>query len=158
MYYVGVDIGINNNACVTINDQLEVVKYQHQDLSKVKDICKKLYQLDTLINLYLMEYKTDDHLIVYEHPVMRGKVGANLNAVVGLLRKNVYSVFEDNYNLKAVSPNTLKKFITGSGVANKKDMLHHIKQKISIPFSTSNDHLVDALCCAYYGNDTYDTN
>ena len=62
------------------------------------------------------------------------------------LRKN-------SVNFEIVAPPTLKKFVTGSGRANKKDMLHSVSKKWHIDFKDHN--LADAYGLARMAMEEY---
>lgn len=145
--FLGVDIGFNNNAIVVLDNDLNLVDCVYKNLSRMKSEEEKFAYLYTQFTAAL---GTHEGLVVYENPVMRGRTGALLAGVVGLLKA---ASFNTKLKLQAVSPKALKKYITGSGIATKDGMKHHIQKKLDVDYTKlKNDHLIDALCCAYYGH------
>lgn len=161
MVIIGNDIGLNNNAivvCTHHEGKLTVIDKYYVNLSKYKS---EGYKLQQLYQQYLDVFsKYVNPVIVYEHPVMKGNVGAMLNGVVSLLKMSSYQSYGEECTIIPVSPKTLKLKITGSGLANKKDILFSVRKLIDEDkidcnlFSApdfKNDHLIDSLGCCYYG-------
>jgi Holliday junction resolvasome RuvABC endonuclease subunit len=162
MIIIGNDIGLNTNAIVVYRTEKNKLKLDNKYFKNLSSLKSEGAKFKHLYNQYLEifdNYKSEDILIVYEQPIMQGKTGGLLNGTVALLKMAINVSLNDKCKIIPVSPKTLKKTITTSGIANKKDMRYWLEQKeinenLNFGFTDkdwNNDHLVDALACCYYG-------
>ena len=114
-----------------------------------KSMSSRLAELQEKIQKCI--YKIQPKMIVMERLYFHKnkKTIAGVYQAQGIILASAGSL---NYEVKEINPSSIKRIITGSGKANKEDivkMLHHIvKQKIQF----KQDDTSDALACAIAGH------
>lgn len=128
----------------------------HKQKSKT-DIGEKLLKVNDFIRSLIQSFNPD--IIAFEKMFFRGRSdsAASTIKVIGLIQ---ISATCNNIPTLEVSPPTLKKFITGNGRADKKDMKEHtldrlFKHDIIIPDKITH-HEIDALAIGLYAYDYYE--
>ena len=138
------DVGYNTGgfSVVDFNDegQLDLL-YCENIITKSKGFTDKLVEYSLHFEQLLNKYSPS--VFVYEEPIMKGQVGARLNQVIGVVRclAKKRDLIEKSY-----TPTEMKKIVTGSGTADKDDVIVAV-QKIfpSRIFLDVENHAADSL-------------
>jgi Holliday junction resolvasome RuvABC endonuclease subunit len=152
---LGWDVGINSSALAVTDIQNNTLRTIDHLFCAPPKSCPEtldLYNwLNTQFDIFLTKYS--GIAVCYETPVIQGLNGAKMNTIIGIFLANA---FRNGNKVYHVTPLHLKKVVTGNGKADKKEMLAHVTQKVTVsksimdlPFKVQN-HLIDAIGCAYY--------
>mgnify|MGYP001375897811 CR=1 FL=1 len=147
MRVIGIDLGLKQFGVVVLGADTVAVERNFL-LSQTDDLGNFLVEIYNALHLLMNDiarYK-DDVFVVVEKPVaLRGHAQV-LEELLGVVRlvcamRMVPVLF--------VSPSSLKKFVVGSGVAKKSQLVLALYKKFGLEFFA--EDLVDAFWLAYFG-------
>ena len=137
----GLDFSQTAPALVTINDQnqLDVLKINTKKFKKDYK-ARNFYVLDVIAE----RLKTVDTLVIEDYAFAAcGRITA-IAEMVGVIK------YSFKGEIIMISPNSLKKALTGKGNATKETMIKTIKEKYNIPIPDDDD-IADAIALAFIG-------
>lgn len=149
---VGIDPGVNNIGIAVLSDNaLEIIETHLWAISKPElkgydEFVENLFNLFTRLNL---DYATA--IIAIEKPFFTPKTLANnirTLEVIGLMKYAAYMQVQDN-NLIMISPNAIKKVMTGKGNAPKDVVIKAVNEKYKLSKDIAVSHIADAVAIAY---------
>ena len=138
------DVGYNTGGFSVVDfnteGQLNLL-YCENIITKNKGFTDKLVEYSLHFEKLLIKYKPT--VFVYEEPIMKGKVGARLNQVIGVIR---CLAKKENLIEKSYTPTEMKKIVTGSGNAEKKDIIKAVQKVFpNRVFLEEENHAADSL-------------
>lgn len=118
---------------------------------KNQDISKKLLYINDEINKILMDFQIDFAGIESTFININPKTSINLAISKGIILMNLAKF---NINYTEISPNIIKKHITGYGHSNKDEIKSYLKYHINIDYSflDLDNHSIDAISIALLAN------
>lgn len=138
------DVGYNTGGFSIVDFNLEGqldLLYCENIITKSKGFTEKLVEYSLHFSSLLKKYAPS--VFVYEDPVMRGEVGAKLNQVIGVVR---CLAKEKNLTEQKYNPTEMKKIITGSGKAEKEDIIKAVQKVFDKKtFLKIENHAADSL-------------
>lgn len=151
------DVGYNTGgfSVVDFDDKGHLdLLYCENILTKSKGFTDKLVEYSLHFEGLLRKYKPS--VLVYEEPIMKGLVGAKLNQVIGVVR---CLAKKEAMEEKSYTPTEMKKIVTGSGSADKNDVIKAVQKEFSGRcFLKEENHAADSLglfLCYFYSEPTY---
>lgn len=140
--YLGVDISTKTGYAVV--DKGEVISYGVVTTKKEKGMARVQYILDQIMSII---HRYDPKLIVIE-----GYGFANKHSLVTLVEIGTilrYYLYQEGLLWLEVTPNSLKKFVTGKGSGKKEVIIKEVYRRFG--FDTDNNDIADAVGLAYLG-------
>lgn len=136
-----IDLGFGRFAyCLANTGNKKILLYHCIETDKDKLIEDRIYDIYNQLEMLYKQYSYE--IICIEEPCFNGENGAKLNRVLGMLY-----VLIGKYNLKYLTynPKTMKKMVTGTGNANKKDVLFHVQKYFPLVPNTLVDDIIDSI-------------
>lgn len=138
------DVGYSTGgfSVVDFNDkgQLDLL-YCENIITKSKGFTDKLVEYSLHFEQLLNKYSPS--VFVYEEPIMKGQVGAKLNQVIGVMR---CLAKKQNLIEKSYTPTEMKKIVSGSGKAEKDEIIAAVQKVFpNRVFTKDENHAADSL-------------
>ena len=128
--------------------RLSILDYGYITTTPDEGLADRLLELGNDFDLLLKRYRPDYLFIEKIFFTVNKKTGINIAKVIGLLeflaRRRGLAVLE-------ISPNHIKKVVTGNGQARKEQVEYMIKQLFKQSFEFYIDDVADAFAIAYTG-------
>lgn len=144
MKVLGIDPSTHTGWAVVSKDGILETGTAHAD----KKIENRIRRFDDLAQRIIDEvYVGDIDLVVVEDYVRMARFVSSVSYEVGAIIRR--AIVAERLPLLEVTPTSLKKFVTGSGKAKKKDVIAAVSELWG--FVTKDDNQADALGLAYMG-------
>jgi len=141
-YYVGIDPSLSATGLVMINERGEIVEQRLINTELENYLCIEQRLLDIMSSIIFLNGVMKLSYVYIEDLPYLSKGGAIFERA-GLLYLITTFLFQNNIPYKLIKPTTLKKWSTGSGRADKADMMNEALTKYGIEFT--DDNLCDAF-------------
>jgi len=136
-YFFGLDFAYTNNGLIILDEDAEIIKQEvivttkrnsdEERLIKLRDYISSLVNPDDIVYLEGLSYGS------------QGQAKAQMSAVHYVTR---IFLFQNDIKYKIITPNELKKFITGKGQCKKDLILLNVFKRWGVEFDNSD--LADA--------------
>jgi len=158
MIFMGIDPSLTGTGIAILDSGLENKSYLAEHyLIKTKSSDEIEARYDQIMKKISSLTDGKDIQYIYIEGLSFGSKGAAVTELAGLHYIIRYYLYKMGISFKEIPPTTLKKYITGSGKAQKNLMLLNIYKKWGIEFT--DDNTADAYSLARYAleeNTTYD--
>ena len=138
---IGIDPGTDHTAFCIYNKDFKkpLIDFWTCDYNLDKSLYKQAYN-SILIAIGACATKPD--LVIIESFIGRG----NTREIIGVLK-----LFLDKHDIAftEVTPGSIKKNITGSGVATKACVIKSVNEKFGLQLKYKDRHSADSIACAY---------
>ncbi|MBW4600949.1 MAG: crossover junction endodeoxyribonuclease RuvC [Calothrix sp. FI2-JRJ7] len=147
MKILAIDTGYSNLG-YTIYDinQKQLILVETFTTSKDKNFEQKLVSIFGFFRNLIVEHKPN--ILVYENPIMSNATGAKIQNAIGLL---LYLAAFNKMKVVSYSATEIKKVVTGSGKADKQQIMDNVASRFYISYNFTSDHASDsaAVCLTY---------
>lgn len=129
MIVIGIDPGTKTSptAFAVLNEKTVLASVQVAYTKGAKS-GKLLHDVEQQLILLLETYPVD--LVTSEEPFLQGLANKSMNRLLGVIEK---CCWEQNVELRYISPMSVKKEIGGTGKADKLDLAKAVKRMVSDP-------------------------
>lgn len=142
--YIGIDQSYTSTGLVILNSQNKIVHHMVISSDPKEDKFKRAWEISEAIKIKVKEYMPCRIAIEGLAFAMQGNATKDLAGLQFLIVSKIK--FQLNKKITIVPPNTLKKFATGNGQANKNDMLAKLPENIKTFFEKEKFNKSNGLC------------
>lgn len=149
--FIAVDPGYDRCGFIVGNLKqglLKVLDYGYLTTSKTKNVHERLLELGDDFLFLLQKYRPDYLFVEKIFFTVNKKTGLNIAKVIGILE---FLAQKQRATVLELSPNHIKKIVTGNGQAQKQQVEYMIKQLFRQNFDFIIDDVADAFAVAYAG-------
>lgn len=149
--FVGIDASFSGTGVVIINNEYKIIEQKLIGTKRTDDEYDIEYRMLYIIKSLesLLEYKQDIKLVLLEG-ISFGSTGEGAAQLAALNYFIRIFLLNNNIPYSSISPNSLKKFVTGTGQCKKNLMLKEVYKKWGEDFQ--DDNICDAYCLSRMAN------
>ena len=155
MNFVGLDLSFNGTGLTVLSDSSEILSQKLIASSPKESIEQRIIYVSNEIFCEVKKLETFIICVEGLSLASHGQATLDLAGLHFYVRILIYLDYPEE-GVYVIPPNTLKKFVTGTGRCQKNLMLLKTYKKFGVEFS--DDNLCDSYCLARYGIDKYTKN
>ncbi len=145
--YIGIDLSSTSTGIVALTPKGELL-FTYAIQPKDKNIDFRYLQIKEILFKILKDFDKLDLKIGIESPSFFSK-GKTITLAAGW-GYIYFSLLEGNYNVETYTPSKIKKFATGNGRADKKDMYNSLPEDIKLEIDSTSYKKKDDIVDAYW--------
>ena len=151
MIILGIDPSLTSTGLVALNDLGEILEHKMIKTKKLRGIPRLKFIKDEVL-AFIKKHNVEKAAIEsYAYGIVRSNTKFNLGELGGVIRLLLH---EGKIDYLDIAPPTLKKYITGTGNADKPMVIYCVNKRWGVDFGKESD-LADAYGLAHIALDKY---